>query len=54
VRVAENTYRLVPVDLGPATLEGLRPVLKGVQPGTPVVVEGAFHMNNERKRSELE
>ncbi len=54
VRVDANTYRMVPVELGPATLEGLRPVLKGVVPGTPIVIEGAFHMHNERKRSELE
>lgn len=54
VRVDDNTYRLVPVDLGPASPEGLRPVIKGVQPGTQVVLEGAFHMQNERKRSELE
>ncbi len=54
VRVDANTYRMVPVELGPTTLEGLRPVLKGVAPGTPVVIEGAFHMQNERKRSELE
>lgn len=54
VRTAENSYKLVPVDLGPASVQGQRPVLKGVSPGTPVVVEGAFHLNNERKRSELE
>ena len=54
VRESDQTYRLVPVDLGPATQEGLRPVIKGVPAGTPIVVEGAFHMNNERKRSELE
>ncbi len=54
VRTAEHTYKLVPVDLGPSSAQGLRPVRKGVAPGTPVVVEGAFHLNNERKRSELE
>lgn len=53
-RISENSYRLVPVELGPATAQGLRPVLRGVAPGTPVVVEGAFHLNNERKRAELE
>ncbi len=54
VRTEENTYRFTPVELGPATLEGQRPVLKGVPAGTPVVVDGAFHLHNERKRSELQ
>jgi cobalt-zinc-cadmium efflux system membrane fusion protein len=54
VRESDQSYRLTPVELGPATQDGLRPVIKGVTAGTPIVVEGAFHMNNERKRSELE
>jgi membrane fusion protein, heavy metal efflux system len=54
VRASENSYRLVPVELGPASAQGQRPVLKGVAAGTPVVMEGAFHLNNERKRAELE
>ena len=54
VRESEAGYRLVPVELGPATPEGLRPVIRGVNAGTAIVVEGAFHMNNERKRAELE
>jgi len=54
VRTAENTYRFTPVELGFATPDGLRPVLKGLSEGTPIVVEGAFHLHNERKRSELE
>jgi cobalt-zinc-cadmium efflux system membrane fusion protein len=29
-------------------------VIKGLAAGTPIVIEGAFHLNNERKRSELE
>jgi cobalt-zinc-cadmium efflux system membrane fusion protein len=29
-------------------------VLKGLAQGTEIVTEGAFHMNNERKRAELE
>ena len=32
----------------------LRRVESGVSEGDPVVVEGAFHLNNERKRAELE
>lgn len=53
VKVAEGRYRLMPVELGAAQGE-LRPVLKGLSPGAMVVTEGAFHMNNERKRAELE
>lgn len=54
VKESDGAYRLIPVELGPATQDGLRPVIKGLTAGTPIVVEGAFHMNNERKRSELE
>lgn len=46
-------YRLTPVRLQPA-VNGLRPVTEGVREGQRVVVEGAFHLNNERKRAELE
>jgi cobalt-zinc-cadmium efflux system membrane fusion protein len=53
VRTAERRYRLTPVELGPAQDE-LRPVLKGLTQGTEVVTEGAFHMNNERKRAAQE
>lgn len=54
VRTAENTYRFTPVELGPATADGRRPVVKGPGVGTPVVVDGAFHLHNERKRAELQ
>lgn len=53
VKTGENRYRLVPVELGAAT-DGVRPLLKGPASGTPVVTAGAFHLNNERKRAELE
>lgn len=53
VRTAEQRFRLTPVELGPAQ-DHVRPVIKGLSAGTEVVVEGAFHMNNERKRAELE
>jgi cobalt-zinc-cadmium efflux system membrane fusion protein len=53
VRLAENRYRLTPVELGAAS-GGLRPLVKGPAEGTEVVVDGAFHLNNERKRAELE
>lgn len=53
VQTGPLQYRLTPVELGPAS-EGMRPVLKGLNEGAPVVVQGAFHLNNERKRAELE
>lgn len=53
VKVEEGRYRLTPVELGPAQ-GGLRPVLSGLSSGVQVVTAGAFHMNNERKRAELE
>jgi membrane fusion protein, heavy metal efflux system len=53
VQTAPNRFRLTRVELGAAT-DNLRPVLKGLEAGAPVVTQGAFHLNNERKRSELE
>jgi cobalt-zinc-cadmium efflux system membrane fusion protein len=53
LRVEGNRYRLTPVELGPA-VDGRRPVLSGLQAGAELVTQGAFHMNNERKRAELE
>jgi cobalt-zinc-cadmium efflux system membrane fusion protein len=53
VRIDDKRFRLTPVELGPAQ-DNMRPVLKGLAEGAQVVTEGAFHMNNERKRAELE
>jgi len=53
VQTAPSQYRLTPVILGPET-GGVRPVQSGLKEGDSVVVEGAFHLNNERKRKELE
>lgn len=53
VQVAPGQFRLTAVELGSAS-SGLRPLLKGPAEGALVVVEGAFHLNNERKRAELE
>ena len=53
VKTGDNQYRLTPVELG-APGSGMRPVLQGVREGAEVVGEGAFHLNNERKRAELE
>ena len=53
VRVAENTFRYVPVELGVAQGQW-RSVRKGLSAGDPVVVRGAFHLHNERQRAELQ
>jgi len=53
VRKSDLVFRLTPVELGPANGDN-RPVLKGLPLGAQVVAQGAFHLNNERKRAELE
>lgn len=53
VRAQDGTFRLVQVTLGNES-SGLRVVHSGLQGGEPIVTEGAFHLNNERRRAELE
>lgn len=53
VQRSGSIYALAPVELGSA-VNRLRPVFSGVTVGQRIVVEGAFHLNNERKRAELE
>ena len=53
VRQAADRFKLVPVDLG-AAVGALRPVRAGLQEGAEIAVSGAFHLNNERRRAELE
>ena len=53
IRTASNRFRLVRVELGPAS-DGLRPLVRGLQEGSEIIIDGAFHLNNERKRAELE
>jgi len=53
VETAPRSYRLTPVRLGPEG-GGQRPVLDGLKAGERIVVAGAFHLNTERKRKELE
>jgi cobalt-zinc-cadmium efflux system membrane fusion protein len=52
VQEAPGRFRLTPVQLG-APSGDFRPVLAGLTAGTPVVSDGAFHLNNERKRAAL-
>lgn len=53
VEAEAGRYRLVKVKLGPEQ-EGMRAVLAGLSEGMRVVAAGAFHLNNERRRQELE
>jgi membrane fusion protein, heavy metal efflux system len=48
-----NQFLRVPVELGPEVAD-MRPVLNGVTIDQSIVVEGAFHLDNERKLAELE
>lgn len=53
VLVEGGAYRLVKVSLGPEHA-GKRVVKSGLNGNEQVVVEGAFHLNNERNRKEME
>ena len=53
VEVGPQQFRLAPVRLGP-DVDGRRAVLSGLKPEQRILVSGAFHLNNERKRKELE
>ena len=46
-------FLLVPVELGEAVGQ-VRPVLEGLDKNREIVLDGAFHLNNERKRADLE
>ncbi len=48
-----NRFLRVPVELGPEVSD-MYPVLKGVTIEQKIVVDGAFHLDNERKLAELE
>ncbi|MBV8158358.1 MAG: efflux RND transporter periplasmic adaptor subunit [Dyella sp.] len=51
VEAGDGNYRLTKVKLG-AESDGMRVVQGGIKAGDRVVVEGAFHLDNERKRLE--
>lgn len=48
----DNRFRRVEVELA-AEISKMRPVLKGLTVGQSIVVDGAFHLDNERKLAEL-
>jgi cobalt-zinc-cadmium efflux system membrane fusion protein len=49
VETAPNRFTLRPVSLG-MEFRDLRVLESGVKPGERIVLDGAFHLNNERKR----
>jgi cobalt-zinc-cadmium efflux system membrane fusion protein len=49
VRLDDDLYRMVPVKLGPEG-RGYRPVISGLKDGQEIAIEGAYHLNTERKR----
>jgi cobalt-zinc-cadmium efflux system membrane fusion protein len=49
IQTAPNTYLLRRVSLG-GDFGDKRVLLDGVQAGEKIVADGAFHLNNERKR----
>ncbi len=48
-----NRFLLTPVELGNAVSNGMRPVLSGLDIHQSLIVDGAFHANNQRKRAGL-
>lgn len=53
VAQVDNLFLRVPVELAPE-INGMRPVLKGLTDKRDIVLEGAFHVDNERKLAELD
>ena len=49
IALGDNHYKLTVVKLGPET-NGVRPVLSGLEPGTLIVTQQAYHLNTERKK----
>ncbi len=49
VSESPTRFRLTVVKLGPES-NGVRPVLSGLEPGTLIVTDQAYHLNNERKK----
>ncbi|MBS1143919.1 MAG: Secretion protein HlyD [Proteobacteria bacterium] len=53
VAIGEGAFRLTKVKLGPEQA-GQRVVVSGLKGEEKLVVDGAFHLNNERNRKEME
>lgn len=52
VQLAPDIFILRPVKVG-AEFGSRRALLEGIRPGEKIVIEGAFHLNNERRRRSL-
>jgi cobalt-zinc-cadmium efflux system membrane fusion protein len=52
VKINADTFELREVKLG-AEFEGKRVLLEGIRPDQQIVLDGAFHLNNERRRQLL-
>ena len=53
IAVSNDRFQRVPVELG-SEVAGFRPVLNGITIDHRIVLEGAFHLDSERKLAELE
>src|SRR5262249_50807736 len=53
VQTGEDRFLLRPVTLG-AEQSGMRVLIDGIRPGEQIVIDGAFHLNAERKRAAVE
>ena len=53
VAKGNNQFVRVPVELGPEVAD-MRPVVSGLTIEQDIVLDGAFHLDNERKLAELE
>jgi cobalt-zinc-cadmium efflux system membrane fusion protein len=53
IQTDANTFVLREVTLG-AEYDNTRVLMTGVEPGERIVLDGAFHLNNERKRLALQ
>ncbi|MGV0953577.1 MAG: efflux RND transporter periplasmic adaptor subunit [Fluviibacter sp.] len=49
VALSDSQFKLTVVRLGPES-NGVRPIISGIEPGTRIVTEEAYHLNNERKK----
>jgi cobalt-zinc-cadmium efflux system membrane fusion protein len=50
---SDDRFERIPVELGPEVAD-FRPVLSGLTEGQRIVIEGAYHLDSERKLAELE
>jgi cobalt-zinc-cadmium efflux system membrane fusion protein len=49
IRVDDDKYRMISVKLEPEG-KGYRPVISGLSQGQEIALDGAYHLNTERKR----